>query len=264
MNIKSAPLKVKAAGEDGGLEEGQFEAYAAIFDVKDSHGDIIRKGAFAETLKGWEGSEASIPVLWGHDFNDAFNNIGRVLKAEEDDEGLKVLAELDLENPNGKQVHRLISQKRVTDLSFAFDVEDYKVHSSKSEEDGYTELLKLGLYEVSVVTVGANRQTRFTDVKSTARKIASAAGRVQAAKSDDELSSALISLAEHMKSLGEEMGAEKPPVIEAHDDTAHVGPVGVTSKEPVGAKEQDTVLVTASAKYMEQKLKLYALKGREV
>ena len=260
MNIKSAPLKVKATGEDAGLEEGQFEAYAAVFDVKDSHGDIIRKGSFADTLKSWDESEAHIPVLWGHDFDDAFNNIGRVLKAEEDDEGLKVVAELDLENPNGKQVHRLISQKRVTDLSFAFDVEDYKVHSAKDDEGGYTELLKLGLYEVSVVTVGANRQTRFTDVKSAARKIASAAGRVQAAKSDDDIASALDSLAEQIKALGAGLGDTSAP-DETHENAAHAEQDDATSEEPEPAKEQASSHANASAEYMERKLKFYALRA---
>ena len=259
MNIKNAPLKVKAAGEDAGLKEGQFEAYAAVFDVKDSHGDIIRKGAFADTLKAWEESEAHIPVLWSHDFDDAFNNIGRVLKAEEDDEGLKVVAELDLENPNGKQVHRLISQKRVTDLSFAFDVEDYKVHSAKDDEGGYTELLKLGLYEVSVVTVGANRQTRFTDVKSAAQRLASAAGRVNAAKSDDEMSRALKSLGEQIDKLTESL-ASREDAVEDHDDTAQAEQVEDHSEEPDTAKEQASDRAKASAEYMERKFKFYKLR----
>lgn len=268
MNIKNAPLKVKATGEDAGLEEGQFEAYAAVFDVKDSHGDIIRKGAFADTLKAWDESEAHIPVLWSHDFDDAFNNIGRVLKAEEDDDGLKVVAELDLENPNGKQVHRLITQKRVTDLSFAFDVDDYQVHNAKGDDEGYTELLKLGLFEISVVTVGANRSTRFTDVKesavkTSARKLASAAGRVGAAKDATELASAFRSLAEHIEKLSEQVGAHAPAEDEDHDDTAHAEQEHVESEDREDGKDQGDEPAKASAEYMARKLRFYALRGKK-
>ena len=89
MKIKSAPLKVKAAGEADGLEEGQFIAYASVFGgPPDSYGDIVDPGAFAASLKSWEEKGDPIPLLWGHDFVDPFSNIGHVVKAEEDDHGL--------------------------------------------------------------------------------------------------------------------------------------------------------------------------------
>lgn len=250
-------------GANDGLEEGQFEAYAAVFDVKDSHGDIIRKGAFAETLAEWDASDAPIPALWGHDFADMHNNIGHVVKAEEDDRGLKVTVQLDLEHPNGKQAHRLISQKRVTDLSFAFDVEDYKVHSAKDDEDGYTELLKLGLFEVSVVPIGANREAGFLAVKTSARKLASAAGRVGAAKDATELASAFRSLAEHIEKLSEQVGAHAPTEDEDHDDTAHAEQDHVESEDREDGKDQGDEPAKASAEYMARKLRFYALKGKK-
>lgn len=253
-------LSLKFGAEDG-LEEGQFVAYAAVFDVKDSHGDIIRKGAFKDTLADWAKGDAPIPVLYGHDFSDLHNNIGYVLKAEEDDRGLKVTAQLDLDTPNGKQAHRLISQKRLTDLSFAFDVEDYKVHNAKGEDEGYTELLKLGLYEVSAVPIGANRETGFLAVKQSAQKVAAAAGRVNAAKNDGDLSAALISLAEKLSLLGKELGAKDAPSTETHDDTAQAEQEQIGSEEPGKAKDADPVPAKASAEYMERKLKFYSLRA---
>ena len=47
--LKDCAVKLKA-GPDDGLEDGQFEAYAAVFGKKDSYGDVIIPGAFADTL----------------------------------------------------------------------------------------------------------------------------------------------------------------------------------------------------------------------
>lgn len=263
MNTKNAPLKVKFAGSDDGLEEGQFVAYASVFDVKDSHGDIIRKGAFEDTLAEWGKGDAPIPVLWGHDFADMHSNIGYVTEAEEDDRGLKVTAQLDLDHPNGKQAHKLISQKRVTDLSFAFDVDEYKVIEGKEGEPGHTELLKLGLHEVSVVPVGANRETEFLAVKNSARKLASAAGRVSAAKDATELAGAFRTLAEHIEQLSEQVGAHAPTEDENHDDTAHAEQDPVESEDPDTGKDQGKDPAKASAELMARKLELYRRKGPE-
>ena len=71
--------------EDGGIVKG----YASTFDREpDSYGDIVAKGAFAETLKQWGEREAHIPFLYGHRLDDPKYNIGWC-EAEEDERGLK-------------------------------------------------------------------------------------------------------------------------------------------------------------------------------
>ena len=50
---RTVDLYIKAAGPDEGLAEGQFLAYASVFDNVDSDGDITRKGAFLDTLAEW-------------------------------------------------------------------------------------------------------------------------------------------------------------------------------------------------------------------
>jgi HK97 family phage prohead protease len=168
MKTKSMTVKVKSAGPDDGLEEGQFTAYASVFGNVDSYGDIVKKGAFKDTLEEWGAKDAPIPLLWGHDIFDMFNNIGHLEDAKEDDHGLLVKGQFDLENPNGAQAYKLVKTKRVTDLSFAYDViEDGK---SEIDQDGtkitVNELRKLKLHEVSVVPMGANSETEFVGVKA--------------------------------------------------------------------------------------------------
>ena len=144
-------------------DAGTFEAYASVFDNVDSHGDVVRRGAFTDTLKEWEASGRPVPVLWGHNMDDPDYNIGHLLEAVEDEHGLRVRAQIDLEGPKGQQVHRLLKSGRVAQMSFAYDVLD----GGPVEKDGADvyELRRLKLYEVSVVPIGANQETSLLDVK---------------------------------------------------------------------------------------------------
>ena len=102
MLTKSATIEVKA-GPDDGLKEGQFTAYASVFGNKDSYGDVVMPGAFSKTLADWLKSGDMIPLLFGHNMSDPDYNIGGVFAAEEDSVGLKISAELDMENPKSVQ-----------------------------------------------------------------------------------------------------------------------------------------------------------------
>lgn len=170
--MRSKDMTVQVKADDG--ESGEFTAYASVFDNIDSYGDVIRKGAFAESLDEWEASGNTMPILYGHDFGDPFSNIGAVTKAEEDDHGLKISARLDLDNPKAAQVFRLLKEKRLSQMSFAFDVKD----GAPIEQDGQYayELRKLKLYECSVVPIGANQATEILAVKALARVLDDAGG----------------------------------------------------------------------------------------
>ena len=82
MRIKSCPVRIKAAGEHEGTDEGTFEAIVAAYNL-DSVGDKITPGAFADTLAEWKGRGDPIPVLWSHMSHDPEYHIGEVLEAEE-------------------------------------------------------------------------------------------------------------------------------------------------------------------------------------
>ena len=135
MLTKNATIQIKAGPEDG-LSEGQFVAYASVFGNVDSYGDVVVKGAFANDLARWEKSGNTIPLLFGHNMADPDFNIGSVVSAEEDNVGLKVTAQLDLENPKAKQVYRMLKGKRIDQMSFAYDVLDGGP-ATKDGEDVY-------------------------------------------------------------------------------------------------------------------------------
>ncbi|ATZ08315.1 HK97 family phage prohead protease [Corynebacterium striatum] len=161
MTVKSVIAEVKALGDGG---KAEFEAYASVFGNRDSYGDVVQKGAFAASLKAWAEKGAPIPLLWGHNMADPDFNIGMVTSAEEDEHGLKVVCELDTDSPKGAQVHRLLKQGRVREMSFAFAA----TSSEYGELDGKSVrfLKEVDLFEVSVVPLGANPETEVLAVKS--------------------------------------------------------------------------------------------------
>lgn len=162
MQKKRIDVQFKA-GEDAGLGEGTMTAYASVFGNIDRYGDVVMPGAFTESLKEWADSGRPIPLLYGHQFSDPFSNIGKVTEAVEDEHGLKIVAEFDLDNPKAAQVYKLVKEKRIYQMSFAYDVLDAK----EAERDGeyVFELHRLKLHEVSVVPLGANEESEILDVK---------------------------------------------------------------------------------------------------
>src|SRR5699024_501380 len=123
-------------GEPAVTEEGVFTGYASVFGNTDSYGEVVVKGAFAESLE----SQDAFPVYWSHQMSDPMMNIGKTLDIYEDDHGLFVKGQLDLDSPMGAQVYRLIKDGRVNQMSFAFDVEDFKQAKSSSGGDDVIEL----------------------------------------------------------------------------------------------------------------------------
>ncbi|WP_182359469.1 HK97 family phage prohead protease [Tomitella gaofuii] len=160
-------IEVKADGEEAGV----FSAYASVFGVRDSYGDVVEKGAFTDTLKEWSAKGATIPLLFAHKNNDPDYFIGSVSEAVEDETGLRVRCKLDLDSPKGEQVYRLIKDGRLAEMSFMYNVRDGEdvvpVKDGKRDwENRYYSIKSVGLYEVSVVHIGANPATSISDVKA--------------------------------------------------------------------------------------------------
>jgi len=112
----------------------RFAGYAAIFDRPDSGGDVVRKGAFAETLK----RNGEVPLLWQHQGQP----IGTIEHLSEDGWGLRVIARL---GEGAARVGDLLKGGNLKGLSFGYRVREAK------QADGLRELHSLDLVEVSLV-----------------------------------------------------------------------------------------------------------------
>lgn len=158
MLIKSVDVQYKDEGT------GTIEGYASTWVRKpDSYGDVVRKGAFTDTLADdWNGGKG-IPFLWSHKLDDLKAFIGTA-EADEDDTGLHFIATFD-DTDEAQKVRQLYKDGRLKKFSFAFDVLE---NGLTTLEDGTkaNELRKLKLYEISAVTVPANDTAEVVDVKA--------------------------------------------------------------------------------------------------
>jgi len=112
----------------------RFAGYAAIFNRPDSGGDVVRKGAFAESLR----RNGAVPLLWQHQGQP----IGTIEHLSEDERGLRVIARL---GEGAARVGELLKGGRLKGLSFGYRVREAK------QADGLRELHSLDLVEVSLV-----------------------------------------------------------------------------------------------------------------
>ena len=222
VRVKTVDITVKAAGPDDDLGEGQFVGYASVFGNVDSYGDIVEKGAFANTIAEWQLSSDTLSCLWAHDMTDPFSNIGEVTSVSEDDHGLLVKVQLDLDNPKAMQIYRLAKGRRLTQMSFAYDVLD-----GEKQDDGF-HLKELKLYEVSLVPIGANQLTDVVAIKSMAMGLVDGvkAGRILSAKNETAIRDAVSSLQKVLQSLGNQEDGE----ANTEEEPAK------TAEEPEGAK----------------------------
>lgn len=225
MKTKNLSAQVKATGND----TGEFEAIVAVFGNVDSGGDVIVKGAFADTLSEWGASGDPIPVVWSHDSNDPFSHIGSVVEASETDTGLLVKGQLDLDNPKAAQVHKLLKGRRVTQFSFAYSVLD----GGPTEIDGESafELRKLKLYEVGPTLVGMNQSTELLSAKS---EDGTKAGRVLSAKNVELVTNAMTA-ADALKSALKTL----LDAAATNDDGKASTGQQVKDQEPDGAKSEE-------------------------
>ena len=188
MNIKRFEVAVKYAEDAEG--NGTISGYASTWDrVPDAYGDIVKKGAFAESLKKYEDSGRAIPLLWAHQMNDLKSYIGTA-SAHEDDRGLFFTAKFD-DTEEAQRVRQLYKDGRLAKFSFAYNTLD----SAPVElEDGTkaNELRKLDIFEISTVLVPANDFAEVADVKQAEEK----AGRRNSAADEATIRTAITLLQE--------------------------------------------------------------------
>ncbi|MFE6126801.1 HK97 family phage prohead protease [Streptomyces sp. NPDC056437] len=257
MRTKDFTARVKAAGVADGLAEGQFVALVSVFGNEDSVGDIVRPGAFTETLAEWGSKGDPIPVIWSHAWGDPFAHVGTVVKAVETLQGLEVTGQIDdLEtNPTAAQVYRLLKGRRVTQFSFAYDVsEGAWVNDDEHKWGGYYELRRLKLHEVGPCLVGANQETELIAAKAAGIARGLKAGRVLSQSNFNTLTSAY-------ESIGEVLAAATPekakPAEEIEPEEPGQPGAAAADDEESSAKSADTPPAQVSLRIGDKELQAH-------
>lgn len=138
---------------------GEFVGYGSTFGNTDLGGDVVERGAFAETLK--KRGPGDVAMLWGHDVRQV--PIGKWLDMREDDRGLQVRGQLTLDIPRAREVHAALKEGTVKGLSIG-----YRIPAGGAEMDRNGRLRRIksvDLFEVSVVTFPMNQRAQVARVK---------------------------------------------------------------------------------------------------
>lgn len=240
MRTMEVTAKVKAAGVADGLEEGQFLALVSVFNNEDTYGDVVRPGAFTQTLQDWMAKGDDVPVIWSHQWSDPFAHIGHVVRASETLEGLEVLGQIDDligddENPTAKQVYRLLKGRRVTQFSFAYDVPNGGGAWVKDDDHrwgGYYELRQLDLHEVGPCLLGVNRETELLAAKAERLAVGAKAGRVLSQANYDRLAAAHESIGEVLTSAQAEKGRPEAAPKNTPEESGQPGSAAASGTTP--------------------------------
>lgn len=247
MKVKDVPVKFKAGPEDG-LADGEFLVYPSTFTREpDSYGDVVAKGAFAQTIAEWQESGNVLPGLYGHRLDDPDYFIASALEMSEDDHGWLVKGAFDLDQPKAQSVYRLVKSRRLNQLSFAFDVREEGVTTL---DDGTTanELRNVKVYEFSFVPVGANQDTEVIAVKSAAEVLLAGvkAGRTVTQKHIDSLRAAQEAITNAIASVTGSEEGEAAGTTKANSAAGDEEPSGANSpasdKEPKSSPSVDSVI----------------------
>ena len=160
-------VDIKAAGDPS----GSFSGYGAVFGNVDSYGDVIQRGAFAETLADWKGRGKLPKMLLQHGgmgiTAEDMLPIGQWTDMTEDAKGLKVEGRLlEMSTDLSQRVYAGLKSGELDSLSIGYQTLD----AMDKVEDGVEIrlLTKLKLWEVSIVTFPANDRALISSVKQLA------------------------------------------------------------------------------------------------
>ncbi|MCB1484196.1 MAG: HK97 family phage prohead protease [Hyphomicrobiaceae bacterium] len=138
------------------LEDGTFEGYASLFDAEDMGRDVVMRGAFTESLRAKGAS--GIKMLFQHDPSEP---IGVWEEITEDAKGLYVRGRLMTAVTKAREVLSLMRAGALDGLSIGFKAQ----RTQRDARTGVRRILKLDLWEISVVTFPMLPSARVASVK---------------------------------------------------------------------------------------------------
>ena len=142
-------------------DSGTFEGLGSVFDVTDSGGDVVEKGAFKESLSELNSKNRQPALLWQHDRRQP---IGKYTEVKETDDGLYVKGQLALKTPRGAEAYELLKMDALSGLSIGYSIP--KGGAEFDEKEDVYRLKTLNLWEVSLVTFPMNDEARVSQVKT--------------------------------------------------------------------------------------------------
>lgn len=137
--LKTLSLELKDLSENG-----SFKGLLSVYDVIDSYGDVVERGAYTKTLQD---SGGRVPLLWQHDTTLPIGS----LDLKDGPLGLEASGQLLLDDavPQAKTAYALLKAGVISGMSIGFKA------IRKKQEDSIRRLKEIKLFEGSLVTFGA-------------------------------------------------------------------------------------------------------------
>lgn len=171
----NALTEIKFAGGDGEAARS-FSGYGAVFNNVDAYGDVIKPGAFADTLARAKSSGEWPAMMLQHGGGflgtaEDMTPVGVWTAMSEDDKGLFVEGKLADTN-RGRDIYALLKmtpRPAITGLSIGYIAKKWSVRTQPHEPKRTLDAVEL--LEVSLVTNPANPKARVSGVKTDAEII---------------------------------------------------------------------------------------------
>lgn len=151
LKFKNFEISETKADANGNLI---IEGYGAVFGNIDSYGDIIEKGAFANTL-----NERKDRIAFAYQ-HDIWNPIGKIIEIKEDDKGLWLKVMLSSAE---KDIQTKVKEGILQELSIGY--REVNARRETRDEKEVNVVSEIKLYEISLVTVAANPLARIEGMK---------------------------------------------------------------------------------------------------
>lgn len=176
------PFEVKFA-EAG--KPGQFEGYASVFGVQDSHGDVVSPGAFKDSLAERKAQgRSNVPMHVMHAFMGGDGlPVGVWTDIAEDSKGLQVKGKISGAETTdaGKHLYERVKDGALSGLSIGWSKRAGGVKYGEKAGEPKRTLKAINLHEISLVSDPSNAQSFVHDIKASADDVAKASGSVAAA-----------------------------------------------------------------------------------
>jgi len=147
-----------------GVAVGVIEGYASTWDI-DRGDDVILRGAFRKTIDRHLKNGRPVRMLWQHN-GDQLIGAFPAESMREDDNGLWVKGEINLETQAGREAYALAKQGVLSDMSIGFSIPSREFVTFSDEGDCTVRRIKeVELWEVSLVGEPMNPHAQIMSVK---------------------------------------------------------------------------------------------------
>ena len=144
------------AADDGSMK---FTCYGNVKGNVDHALDKTMNGAYLDSIKRHKSDGTMPKMFWSH--NPAKPPIGVWLDMEEDERGLKMTGEF-LDTPRGRELYEAYKKGAIDSFSIGYNV----IEEKWNQLEGYNELHKIHVVEVSCVNFACNEESRLVGIKS--------------------------------------------------------------------------------------------------